>query len=46
MASALTLALATSLALGWVATLGGRISHPEIRSGTPAETATAPLGDD
>ena len=46
MASALTLALATTLALGWVATLGGRISHPEIRSGAPTETATAPLSDD
>jgi uncharacterized membrane protein len=45
-ASALTLALATTLALGWVATLGGRISHPEIRPGAPVGAATASVGDD
>jgi len=41
MAGVLTLALVASLALGWVATLGGRISHPEIRPGAPVGTATA-----
>ncbi|HET7239904.1 MAG TPA: hypothetical protein VFI77_02025 [Gemmatimonadales bacterium] len=45
MAGAMVLALATTLALGWVATLGGRISHPEIRSAAPVGTATAPLDD-
>lgn len=42
MAGALTLALAATLALGWVATLGGRISHPEIRPTAPMGTAIAP----
>lgn len=37
---ALTLALVATLALGWVATLGGRISHPEIRPAAPLGTAT------
>jgi hypothetical protein len=32
----MTLAVGVSLALAWVATLGGRISHPEIR---PAQQA-------
>jgi len=41
MAGLLTLALVTSLALGWVATLGGRISHPEIRPGGPVGTAVS-----
>ena len=45
MASALTLALVGTLALGWVATLGGRISHPEIRPVSPLGTATAPADD-
>jgi hypothetical protein len=27
----MALAIGVSLALAWVATLGGRISHPEIR---------------
>ena len=45
MASALTLALATTLALGWVATLGGRISHPEIRPAASVGTAAASLDD-
>ena len=46
LASVLTLALATTLTLGWVATLGGRISHPEIRSGAPAGAATASVDHD
>ena len=45
MAGALTLALVGTLALGWVATLGGRISHPEIRPAAPLGTATAPADD-
>ena len=45
LAGTLTLALVATLTLGWVATLGGRISHPEIRSGTPVEAATATLDD-
>ena len=44
-AGALTLALVATLALGWVATLGGRISHPEIRPAVPVGTATAPIDD-
>lgn len=44
MAGTLTLALIATLALGWVATLGGRISHPEIRPSAPVGTATAPVG--
>ncbi len=43
LASAMVLALATTLALGWVATLGGRISHPEIRPAAPLGTAAAPV---
>ena len=45
MAGALTVALVATLALGWVATLGGRISHPEIRPAAPLGTATAPADD-
>jgi hypothetical protein len=45
MAGALTVALVATLALGWVATLGGRISHPEIRPAAPLGTAAAPAGD-
>ena len=41
-AGALTLALVATLALGWVATLGGRISHPEIR---PAALETTTLDE-
>jgi hypothetical protein len=44
-AGLLTLALVASLALGWVATLGGRISHPEIRPDGPVGTAVVPSGD-
>ena len=44
-AGLLTLALVASLALGWVATLGGRISHPEIRPDGPVGTAAIPAGD-
>jgi hypothetical protein len=44
-AGLLTLALVASLALGWVATLGGRISHPEIRPDGPVGTAAVPGGD-
>jgi hypothetical protein len=32
----MALAIGVSLALAWVATLGGRISHPEIRPGNQA----------
>jgi hypothetical protein len=45
MAGALTVALVATLALGWVATLGGRISHPEIRPAAALGTASAPAGD-
>jgi len=43
MTGVLMMAVATSVALAWAATLGGRISHPEIR---PAAIATpAPAND-
>ena len=42
-AGALLMAVATALALAWAATLGGRISHPEIR---PAAIAAPALPDD
>jgi hypothetical protein len=44
-ASALAVAVATAVALAWVATLGGRISHPEIRPAAPIGTAAPPLHD-
>lgn len=43
-AGVLALAMVMALALGWVATLGGRISHPEIRA--DAGTTGATLDDD
>jgi hypothetical protein len=43
-AAALILAMVTAVALAWVATLGGRISHPEIRPITAVGTP-APLDD-
>ncbi|HKU61586.1 MAG TPA: hypothetical protein VJQ44_10250 [Gemmatimonadales bacterium] len=43
MVGTLALAFVVTLALGWVATLGGRISHPEIRPETELRTATAPV---
>jgi uncharacterized membrane protein len=43
-AGALLLAVATAIALAWTATLGGRISHPEIRPAAATGTA-ASLGD-
>jgi hypothetical protein len=43
-AAALILAMVTAVALPWVATLGGRISHPEIRPITAVGTP-APLDD-
>ena len=45
MTGALTVALVATLTLGWVATLGGRISHPEIRPPAALGTATAPAGN-
>jgi hypothetical protein len=45
MVGTLALAVVVTLALGWVATLGGRISHPEIRPVAPLRTAAAPLDD-
>jgi hypothetical protein len=45
LAGLLTLALVASLALGGVATLGGRISHPEIRPDRPVGTAAASAAD-
>jgi hypothetical protein len=43
MIGSLMMAIATSVALAWVATLGGRISHPEIR---PAAIGTPASADD
>lgn len=43
-AGALIMAMVTAVALAWVATLGGRISHPEIRPTTAVGTP-APLDD-
>lgn len=42
---ALVLSLATALTLAYVATLGGRISHPEIRPAASIGTAARPVGD-
>jgi hypothetical protein len=36
----MTLAIGVSLTLGWVAMLGGRISHPEILPGEQAQQVT------
>lgn len=43
-ATVLTLAVGVAVTLAWVANLGGRISHPEIRSDGP--TVEAALTDD
>jgi uncharacterized membrane protein len=45
MVGTLTLALVAAVALAWVATLGGRISHPEIRPAVPVGTAVSGLDD-
>ncbi len=37
----MVLAIGVSLALAWVATLGGRISHPEVRPGEQVYGANA-----
>ena len=42
---ALALSLATALTLAWVATLGGRISHPEIRPAASIGTAARAAED-
>jgi hypothetical protein len=39
--STMVLAIGVSLALAWVATLGGRISHPEVRPGDQVYGANA-----